>query len=445
MKHALSRRLAPFVAALTLLAAVPHASAAQFADVPRTYWASEEIDFVTSKGLFNGTTATTFSPEAPMKRGQLAAVLYRYAGSPIVSGYSYEDVSVTSYYAAGCLWAKQNGIFSQEKLSASLLRPDEAISRSEFAVMLCSFAKQNEAGAFQPVTQNPYTDMQSVSQEIKDAMLGWAVPNNIMNGTSSTTMNPFGSIKRSHVAAMLYRYEQLAQPQKPTEPPAPANPDKIYGPNEHIPLVGGHYRAQIAVGEKIYAGSMRLGCDDELMVKKVMEVEGLCAVAVAAGRTTLVVPTEENPRWITVDLTITETPAPPGEGVVPENPSIDREEFQAVRDEVIRLTNEERIKAGLAPLAVDQELMDAAQLRAVETLSKFSHTRPNGESCFTVSSKAFGENIARFGDSGAEFVQRWMDSQGHRENILRPSFSIIGVGFVRIPGSKTTTCVQLFG
>ena len=63
-------------------------AATNFTDVPSSYWAYDEIQYVVDKGLFNGTTATTFSPEAQMKRGQLAAVLYRYADSPDVSGTS---------------------------------------------------------------------------------------------------------------------------------------------------------------------------------------------------------------------------------------------------------------------------------------------------------------------------------------------------------------------
>ena len=88
MKHYF-KQLVSLICSFTLMASLTTAFAAgKFTDVPDTYWADDEITFVTDKGLFNGTTATTFSPEAQMKRGQLAAVLYRYAGSPKVSGTS---------------------------------------------------------------------------------------------------------------------------------------------------------------------------------------------------------------------------------------------------------------------------------------------------------------------------------------------------------------------
>ncbi len=88
----MKRRFKQFLSltcALALFSSLTFALAAPvFSDVPSSHWASNEIQFIVNEGLFNGTTATTFSPDAQMKRGQLAAVLYRYAGSPAVNGES---------------------------------------------------------------------------------------------------------------------------------------------------------------------------------------------------------------------------------------------------------------------------------------------------------------------------------------------------------------------
>lgn len=238
-------------------------AATKFTDVPNSYWAHDEIEFIVNKGLFNGTTATTFSPDAQMKRGQLAAVLYRYAGSPKVSGTSgYSDVTSTAYYADACTWAKENKIFMQSKLNATALNPDEGITRSEFAVMLYNFAKLNNKADVKSNASNPYTDMKDVSSEIKTAIINWAVPAGILGGTTDTTMNPFGAIKRSHVAAMLYRYEtKIANPgsgeeEKPTEtkPTTPSDSTKTsYGAGDTLVLKkGGNYNVSVGVGEKVY-------------------------------------------------------------------------------------------------------------------------------------------------------------------------------------------------
>lgn len=102
-------------------------------------------------------------------------------------------------------------------------------------------------------------------------------------------------------------------------------------------------------------------------------------------------------------------------------------------DEVVRLVNAERAKAGIAPLIMDDKLYQAATVRCEEIMSVFSHTRPDGSSCFTALQQAeasyskAGENIAIGQSTPAQVVAAWMDSPGHRANILDPGFSRIGV------------------
>ena len=111
--------------------------------------------------------------------------------------------------------------------------------------------------------------------------------------------------------------------------------------------------------------------------------------------------------------------------------------------ETLRLVNAERSKRGLSNLTLDAELTEAAMLRAVELSVFFSHTRPNGEVCFSVSPAAAAENIAAGQSSPAEAMSSWMNSDGHRSNILGPSFESVGIGCVTVNG--TTFWVQIFG
>ncbi len=121
---------------------------------------------------------------------------------------------------------------------------------------------------------------------------------------------------------------------------------------------------------------------------------------------------------------------------------------EAYIEEVIKLTNTERTKNGLSKLTVNSRLATAAQKRAVETSQKLSHTRPNGQSWSTVLKEynikytAAGENIAYNYYTAAEAMEGWMDSQGHRANILNAKFKNIGVGLYEKDGVKY--CVQLF-
>ena len=98
--------------------------------------------------------------------------------------------------------------------------------------------------------------------------------------------------------------------------------------------------------------------------------------------------------------------------------------------QVLELVNQERAKDGAEPLEMDEELLSAAMLRAAETVVNFNHTRPNGERCFTVSSKMSGENIAMGGNvlcgTPAQVMELWMHSSGHKANILNTGFQSIG-------------------
>lgn len=102
--------------------------------------------------------------------------------------------------------------------------------------------------------------------------------------------------------------------------------------------------------------------------------------------------------------------------------------------QVVELVNQERAKYGLSALSVDETLMRAAQTRAVETVRSFAHTRPDGSNFSSVLSeygvnyRSAGENIAYGQRTPQEVVTAWMNSSGHRANILNSRYGKIGVG-----------------
>lgn len=102
--------------------------------------------------------------------------------------------------------------------------------------------------------------------------------------------------------------------------------------------------------------------------------------------------------------------------------------------EVLEYTNQERIAQGLAPLKMDKDLIETAMLRAAETSIYFDHERPDGTMCYTASSKMNGENIAAGYGTPNAVVVGWMNSTGHRANILRSSFQCVGIGVAVIDG-----------
>ena len=146
------------------------------------------------------------------------------------------------------------------------------------------------------------------------------------------------------------------------------------------------------------------------------------------------------------DNSTPEVEAPETDNSTPEisNPSTDEEkpststEVSAFEQEVLELTNVERTKAGLAPLTLDTELSKVARIKSQDMKDQnyFSHTSPTYGSPFDMM-KTFGisytsaaENIAQGQTTPEAVVQAWMNSQGHRENILNANYTHIGIGHV---------------
>ncbi|WP_432355698.1 CAP domain-containing protein [Sporosarcina sp. A2] len=134
-------------------------------------------------------------------------------------------------------------------------------------------------------------------------------------------------------------------------------------------------------------------------------------------------------------------PTPPAKPTPEEKPEQKPEQGQTsasqIEQAVLTLTNAERQKAGLNPLQMDEKLMNTARAKSADMASKnyFSHTSPTYGSPFDqmkangITYRAAAENIAMGQRSAEEVVKGWMESPGHRQNILTPGFTHIGIGY----------------
>ncbi len=124
-------------------------------------------------------------------------------------------------------------------------------------------------------------------------------------------------------------------------------------------------------------------------------------------------------------------------------------------EKVLELTNKEREKAGLRPLALEQKLSSSASWKASDMADRdyFDHADGNGKD-FVDRAEQFGysdwtylgENIAAGQATPEEVVQEWMASPGHRKNILKPQYREIGIGFTSEGhGAYKSYWVQEFG
>ena len=130
-------------------------------------------------------------------------------------------------------------------------------------------------------------------------------------------------------------------------------------------------------------------------------------------------------------------------------PNIDN--VKNVEEQVLVLVNQERQKVGLKPLQMDWELQRVARTKACDMANKryFSHQSPTYGSPFDmmkqfgIQYKSAGENIASGQRTAAEVMKSWMNSSGHRANILKADFTHIGVGYCK-GGQMGTYWTQMF-
>lgn len=165
-------------------------SKTKFNDVSANDWFASAVDYVTGKGMMNGTAANTFSPKANTTRGMLMTVLARHAGEDTTGG--------SVWYEKGMNWAKANGV-------SDGTNPQVNITREQLAAMLYRYAQNKKYDVSGAKSLDGYTDAQSVSSYAVPA-LQWANAAGVVTGKSGSKLDPKGYATRAEVAAMLMRF-----------------------------------------------------------------------------------------------------------------------------------------------------------------------------------------------------------------------------------------------
>ena len=161
-----------------------------FSDVKSSDWFADAVQYVTDKGLMNGTGDNKFSPSASTTRGMLMTVLARYAGE--------DTTGSTPWYQKGMEWAKTNGV-------SDGTNPEVNITREQLVTMLYRYAGSPAADG----KLDSFSDAASVSSYAVNAMQ-WAVANGIVNGANGK-LNPQNNATRAEVAAILMRFCEMGK------------------------------------------------------------------------------------------------------------------------------------------------------------------------------------------------------------------------------------------
>lgn len=179
-------------------------SGTPFLDI-RTHWAKSAIESAVAKGLFAGTSPTTFHPDQAMNRAMLVTVLYRMENEPAAEGRgkSFADVSAGAYYAKAVAWASDKGVVAG--YSETQFGPEDTITREQLAVILNRYATYKGHNTSKTADLAAFQDADQISEWAR-VPVQWANVMKLLNGRTSTTLAPKGSATRAEVAKILVTF-----------------------------------------------------------------------------------------------------------------------------------------------------------------------------------------------------------------------------------------------
>ena len=181
---------------------VEDSSKVGFTDVAN-HWAKAAIEYVTDKALFNGTTATTFSPDKGMTRGMFVTVLGRMAGADTASYNTqskFADVASKMYYNAYVNWAAANKIVSG--VDASHFNPNALITREQAAVIMDNYLTATGTKVEEIGSAAAFADSASISAYAKDSVTRMQKAD-LLHGKTGNRFDPQGTTTRAQVAVIM--------------------------------------------------------------------------------------------------------------------------------------------------------------------------------------------------------------------------------------------------
>ena len=184
---------------------VPLAAAPEmpFLDVKATDWFYDYVKYMYDHGLMVGTSEDEFSPGLMSSRAMIVTVLWRMVGSPAATGTnSFTDLTA-DWYMDAVQWAVGNGVTNG--VSATSFAPNAPVTREQLATFLYRFAEFMGYDTTKKSDLSGYADSGSISDFAKDAM-AWANAMDIITGESDTTLNPKGDSTRAVLATVLTRF-----------------------------------------------------------------------------------------------------------------------------------------------------------------------------------------------------------------------------------------------
>lgn len=177
-----------------------------YSDMAPNAWYAGAVDYVVSRGLFQGVSEIRFDPQGTMTRAMAVTVLYRMAGSPPVPGEEgFSDVSGDAWYANAVNWAAETGLTNG--YPDGTFHPNGQVTRQELVSFFCRYAQLQGMEIGEQEIPAQYADRDDVP-DWAQAAFGWAIDRGIITGLNQTTLGPGGLALRCQAAAMFQRYDE---------------------------------------------------------------------------------------------------------------------------------------------------------------------------------------------------------------------------------------------
>lgn len=239
------RILSALLALCIVFSLVPTALAEKaddFTDVSRSDWYYQFVDYVTSKGYFNGTSETTFAPAENMTRAMFVTVLFRFHGAKGDRSQSaFTDVAPGEWYTAAINWAAANKIV--DGVGNGKFAPNDPITRAQMCTMI-----ERYLDLYRKAWKVTLPETGSVSVMVDESAIpAYALAavkqcqrHGLVNGFEDGTFRPNDLSTRAQVAAVIYRMSYLVQGAKPDNTPS-VNPGGTVNPPVNPPVTAYTY------------------------------------------------------------------------------------------------------------------------------------------------------------------------------------------------------------
>ncbi len=176
-----------------------------FSDVKAGDWFKPGVDFVSSRGIMNGTAADVFSPQGKITKAMLVTMLQRLSGDGnVMAAEAFSDVQAGQWFTEAAKWSVVKGITTAAN---GRFEPNHPLSREEFVTMIYNYAKYKHYDTSKLADLSQFTDLNKVSSAAL-VPLKWAVEAGIINGVSETSLSPQTGATRAQMATIFMRFIQ---------------------------------------------------------------------------------------------------------------------------------------------------------------------------------------------------------------------------------------------